>query len=46
MIMSHIGEFSALGVAIVWTVTALAFEYAADKVGSLNPKYAIEISIA
>ncbi|MBP8850311.1 MAG: DMT family transporter [Breznakibacter sp.] len=33
---SHIGEFAALGVAIVWTITALSFEYAANRVGSLN----------
>ena len=33
---SHIGELAALGVAIVWTITALAFEHAAIKVGSLN----------
>jgi drug/metabolite transporter (DMT)-like permease len=33
---SHIGELSALGVAIVWTITALAFEDASNKVGSLN----------
>lgn len=34
--ISHIGEFAALGVAIVWTITALSFEYAANRVGSLN----------
>ncbi len=33
---SHIGEFAALGVAVVWTITALSFEYAANRVGSLN----------
>jgi drug/metabolite transporter (DMT)-like permease len=33
---SHIGEFAALGVAFSWTITALAFEYAAKRVGSLN----------
>jgi drug/metabolite transporter (DMT)-like permease len=32
---SHIGEIAALAVAIVWTVTALAFESASKKVGSL-----------
>ena len=36
MIMSHVGELAALGVAIVWTITALAFEFAANRVGSLN----------
>jgi drug/metabolite transporter (DMT)-like permease len=36
MITTHIGELAALGVAIVWTVTALAFEYSANLVGSLN----------
>jgi drug/metabolite transporter (DMT)-like permease len=34
--ISHIGEFAALCVAIVWTITALSFEYAANRVGSLN----------
>lgn len=32
---SHIGEFAALAVAFFWTITALAFEYAGNKVGSL-----------
>jgi drug/metabolite transporter (DMT)-like permease len=36
MFFNHIGEFSALVVAIVWTITALAFEYSAFRVGSLN----------
>jgi len=36
MITTHIGELAALGVAIVWTITALAFEYASNLVGSLN----------
>jgi drug/metabolite transporter (DMT)-like permease len=35
MIQSHPGEFSALLVAIFWTITALAFESASNKVGSL-----------
>lgn len=34
--MSHIGEIAALIVAIAWTITALSFEYAAKRVGSLN----------
>lgn len=33
---SHIGEFAALTVAFAWTITALSFEYAAKRVGSLN----------
>jgi drug/metabolite transporter (DMT)-like permease len=36
MLSSHIGEFAALGVAFSWTITALAFEHAAKRVGSLN----------
>ena len=32
----HIGEIAALGVAISWTITALSFEHASKKVGSLN----------
>jgi drug/metabolite transporter (DMT)-like permease len=35
MIQSHPGEFSAILVAIFWTFTALAFESASRKVGSL-----------
>lgn len=35
-ITSHIGEFAALAVAIFWTITALAFESASRKVGSLT----------
>jgi drug/metabolite transporter (DMT)-like permease len=35
MIQSHLGEFSALLVAVFWTITALAFESASNKVGSL-----------
>ncbi|HQJ13535.1 MAG TPA: DMT family transporter [Bacteroidales bacterium] len=35
-ITSHTGEFAALAVAIFWTVTALAFESASRKVGSLT----------
>ena len=31
----HIGEFAALAVAFFWTITALAFEYAGNRVGSL-----------
>ena len=32
----HIGEFSALGVAICWTLSALFFEKAGSKIGSLS----------
>lgn len=35
MISSHYGEFAALLVAVFWTITALAFESASNKVGSL-----------
>ena len=35
-ISSHTGEFAALAVAIFWTITALAFESASRKVGSLT----------
>lgn len=31
----HTGEFAALATAVLWTVTALAFEQAAKRVGSL-----------
>ncbi|MBN2863336.1 MAG: DMT family transporter [Bacteroidales bacterium] len=36
MIENHLGEFAALLTAIFWTVTALAFESASRKVGSLS----------
>lgn len=32
---NHLGEFAALGTAFFWTVTALAFESASRKIGSL-----------
>jgi drug/metabolite transporter (DMT)-like permease len=35
MFSSHIGEFTALLTAFCWTVTALAFESASNKVGSV-----------
>jgi drug/metabolite transporter (DMT)-like permease len=35
-ITAHIGEFAALAVAIFWTITALAFETASRKAGSLT----------
>ncbi len=34
--IQHIGELAALGVALSWTITALSFEYASNRVGSLN----------
>ncbi|NOU19451.1 MAG: DMT family transporter [Bacteroidales bacterium] len=36
MFSNHIGEYAALLTAIFWTVTALAFESASKKVGSLS----------
>lgn len=36
MLQSHFGEFAALLTAMFWTVTALAFESAGKKVGSLS----------
>ena len=35
-ITSHLGEFAALAVAVFWTITALAFESASRKIGSLT----------
>jgi len=35
MFQSHLGEFAALIVAICWTFSALAFEAASKRVGSL-----------
>ncbi|MDX9774164.1 MAG: DMT family transporter [Bacteroidales bacterium] len=35
-ITTHTGEFAALAVAIFWTITALAFESASRKTGSLT----------
>jgi drug/metabolite transporter (DMT)-like permease len=35
MFPSHLGELAALGTAVSWTVTALAFESAGKRVGSL-----------
>ena len=32
---NHLGEFAALGTAVFWTITALSFESASKKVGSL-----------
>jgi len=44
-INAHIGEFAALAVAIFWTITALAFESASRKVGSLTVNI-LRLSIA
>ncbi len=35
MIKNHLGEFAALLTAIFWTITALAFEAASRKIGSM-----------
>jgi len=44
-ITSHTGEFAALAVAVFWTITALAFESASRKVGSLTVNI-IRLSLA
>ena len=36
MFSNHLGEYAALLTAVFWTVTALAFEWASRKVGSLS----------
>ncbi|MGE5633537.1 MAG: DMT family transporter [Caulobacteraceae bacterium] len=36
MLQSHLGELAALSTALCWTVTAVAFESAGKKVGSLS----------
>ncbi len=36
MFHNHIGEISSLVVAVFWTITAVAFEFASKKVGSLS----------
>jgi drug/metabolite transporter (DMT)-like permease len=33
--ISHIGEIAALGTSFCWTITALAFEYSAKRIGSM-----------
>jgi drug/metabolite transporter (DMT)-like permease len=33
--ISHIGELAALGTSFCWTITALAFEYSAKRIGSM-----------
>lgn len=44
-INAHVGEFAALAVAVFWTITALAFESASRKVGSLTVNI-LRLSIA
>ncbi len=39
MIQAHIGELAALTTAVSWTLTAIAFEAAGKKVGSLSVNY-------
>lgn len=39
MIQSHIGEFAALGVSVCWTFSALFFEKAGYKIGSLSVNF-------
>lgn len=39
MIKSHVGEISALLTAIFWTITAISFELAGKKIGSLSVNY-------
>jgi len=36
MLQTHIGEYAALLTAVFWTITAIAFESAGKKVGSLS----------
>ncbi len=36
MFQSHLGEYAALLTAVFWTITAIAFESAGKKVGSLS----------
>jgi drug/metabolite transporter (DMT)-like permease len=36
MFSNHLGEYAALLTAVFWTITALAFEWASKKVGSLS----------
>lgn len=39
MFQSHIGEFAGVGVAICWTLSALFFEKAGYKIGSLSVNF-------
>lgn len=39
MFTTHIGEFAALGVSVCWTMSALFFQKAGDKIGSLSVNF-------
>jgi drug/metabolite transporter (DMT)-like permease len=39
MFQSHIGEFAGLGVSVCWTMSALFFEKAGHKIGSLSVNF-------
>ena len=39
MFQSHIGEFAGLGVSLCWTMSALFFEKAGHKIGSLSVNF-------
>jgi len=39
MFQSHIGEIAGLGVAVCWTLSALYFEKAGNKIGSLSVNF-------
>lgn len=39
MFQSHIGEFAGLGVSVCWTMSALFFEKAGNKIGSLSVNF-------
>ena len=39
MFKSHIGEFAGLGVSVCWTMSALFFEKAGHKIGSLSVNF-------
>src|ERR1035437_7577169 len=39
MFQSHIGEIAGLGVAVCWTLSALYFEKAGHKIGSLSVNF-------
>ncbi len=39
MFQSHIGEFAGLGVSVCWTLSALFFEKASIKIGSLSVNF-------
>ncbi len=39
MLNTHIGEFAALAVSVCWTMSALFFQKAGDKIGSLSVNF-------